>query len=1573
MKASTHPILLCLLGILFLLGHDNHGTAAGVDLALTTKAALPPTTVTAGIADAPTLSRLASGRDLDLSGNSGTDQASSFSGSSDNASPAIPSTLTATLVPELPSSTLSPSINASASTQLVNFTVDADLGMLWLTFSHPIQYKTVDLALIFLTNGTSSVSLDQLDGTKIVEPDLSVSAASSFSKSSVLVLVLGTQLRAHLELANDVLHSPPTTLLHLDSGAVTDLRGHAIMAIPMTSAVPPASFAADASFPYIISARLESPKDGRIPEGMRLVLRVSELVVVSERFTPEEMQPLLTLLSDNASTLAAAVDDSNTSTYGTIVATTSTGVHLSPLQATPSSTVIFDVALPFCQQVAAHLRNHTVLPRVAFQLGGWAIHDPLGNIIMPSLLFSAIPLSLHQSFDLQGPSLVAGGLNLGTRKLTLVFQDDIGFHSQFATPDPVALSVAASPISVISSLHSITLSIYRATHNRKDMVLRGMDVAAQRQVNATAIELTWILSPSERVLLHAAQDLSQSAVFVEVPAGMAQDWLNNPSTKAYLQLSVVPDHDPPHMTLCDLHLGLGNMTLAFQEPITLDTTFPLQLLFRGDEGSSQPMSAKTGDADITLGSLTTSTLTVHPVNLSIVNGELAWDGTPNVLFGNLVTAQLNTDDLQLVRHLAVQFLTRPVKVMLVKGAILDSNGNRAMTLSELRSTVNMTTNHSSVNTAHMAAPVMFEADAVPPVLQRATFLLEPNSSSASPYEQATNTTGQQGSAFPNVAGIVLEFDERIDPLHTRVDEVIVSGTGWAKTFQVTAVGLRSPTRLYLLAPAMQHFLEDILPHNAETVIVTLSGKLPQAVDIFGNAFLLSPVRIPVPERPPVGPALLFAEFDDTILQTLACRLRITATLPLNMSVLAPDALCITLSLVNASHAQYCGTAVSQETTTSGHVLLLVDFPRSVADVLVLENVRLDQLFVEVVAPLPALAGGLGPVLAGTRVRITLPRPLNGSHAEASPLLVNYNYTLPSDSSRLATLTLRFTRPIRLASVQPQFFTLQNQGKSSISQVAAASFDWTLATVPPEQQHYRQGVRPFYAYDLSHATVSLETPWVLVLALSLRDQQVLAAIDGFASSAEDTFLSMKSGAVSGILGAPSIEIEEADAQAPLIVRGENLFEPLTDNGDDKPWSLSMILIVIAALLIPLALYIGLTCWYFRRRQNSHDFELERQLQKKDAASMQLSWDEFSHPILPPDSSGWWKGIGQRLDTGISLDDISQAQQQVVLRDTDKTFLASTSREPNEGQIPAPPHPHVESMADEAKVLHQTTLSGALDIAKHVGETVIAIWDFEATYMDEVSFKADESLTVLGTSDLEPEWVQVRSMATGKSGLAPRSYLCFPHAYFQARPCRKPTLSRMSSMESCPPVQSKLPSRPISRHKEEGKHRPPPSPESVEELPPWRSRQGSVNVTPAVSRATPTNVSPPSYFTLLRSEPNRGRTHPLPVSDPPTYSASECTLITEQPVGDNNHVHLASPSITSRVTSSSITPRMSATGFSHVSHQSVESLRAADAIQQAHAHLQSGRSTPRFAASHVGLNAVMGEDSDLYHYVMESSAI
>ncbi|EGD77784.1 hypothetical protein PTSG_08874 [Salpingoeca rosetta] len=100
--------------------------------------------------------------------------------------------------------------------------------------------------------------------------------------------------------------------------------------------------------------------------------------------------------------------------------------------------------------------------------------------------------------------------------------------------------------------------------------------------------------------------------------------------------------------------------------------------------------------------------------------------------------------------------------------------------------------------------------------------------------------------------------------------------------------------------------------------------------------------------------------------------------------------------------------------------------------------------------------------------------------------------------------------------------------------------------------------------------------------------------------------------------------------------------------------------------------------------------------------------------------------------------------------------------------------------------RTTLAGFDDVSEFVGETVIAIWGYQAQYQDELSFEMDEALVLVGGSELEDEFVQVLSPKTHAMGLAPKSYLCFPHVYKHAKRTlsHRPTLSRTNSQDSTP---------------------------------------------------------------------------------------------------------------------------------------------------------------------------------------------
>ena len=61
-----------------------------------------------------------------------------------------------------------------------------------------------------------------------------------------------------------------------------------------------------------------------------------------------------------------------------------------------------------------------------------------------------------------------------------------------------------------------------------------------------------------------------------------------------------------------------------------------------------------------------------------------------------------------------------------------------------------------------------------------------------------------------------------------------------------------------------------------------------------------------------------------------------------------------------------------------------------------------------------------------------------------------------------------------------------------------------------------------------------------------------------------------------------------------------------------------------------------------------------------------------------------------------------------------------------------------------------------LAMSSSRTAVALYDFDATEADELSFRRGDKFTILGTADGEDEWVRAGA-ANGEEGLVPATYL------------------------------------------------------------------------------------------------------------------------------------------------------------------------------------------------------------------------
>ena len=216
--------------------------------------------------------------------------------------------------------------------------------------------------------------------------------------------------------------------------------------------------------------------------------------------------------------------------------------------------------------------------------------NPAAEVLDAAVLISA---------DSTAPSLQSASLDESSGRLDLVFDEPV------SEPLPALVSVAGSAVSGEASVSGNTASIL-------------LDADAR----AAAIE--------------ARDRAGAETVQVSLREGAVSDLSANPVAAVTVQASVVQDSTPPALESASLDLGIGELVLEFDEPVTTGYLFGITIGTRGLDGDSNVSGDRTARLEITLSEAGRQDAIAGPSPVTVqVSGPAVSDFSGNEASGSL--------------------------------------------------------------------------------------------------------------------------------------------------------------------------------------------------------------------------------------------------------------------------------------------------------------------------------------------------------------------------------------------------------------------------------------------------------------------------------------------------------------------------------------------------------------------------------------------------------------------------------------------------------------------------------------------------------------------------------------------------------------------------------------------------------------------------------------------------------------------------------------------------------------------------------------------------------------------------
>ena len=426
--------------------------------------------------------------------------------------------------------------------ELVEFDLDMNNGLIYLTFDETVEADSVDLVQITLQD-SAPASFE--NNTHIL-----TGGVSSSEDSTVIVVTFSffdlNEIKKIRELASDV--NGTNSYISITNSTVVDMNGNPVQNLPDDSAIPVTVFTEDSTPPVLHSFNLD------LNIGI-LYLNFSETV---DTLTFDITQ--YTIQS------ARNISDYFARNYTLTEQNLLTGDEVEIIQ----NLLYFDLNTIKSIGGLATSDEDTYLSITDF-----AIQDMNGNLVVPIFQFEALPVSEYQR-DINRPLPLSFDLDLNNGELTMTFSETVNVST-----------LDVSQITLLNDEFNVT--------QRFTLMSNSISMSPDWPyfvINIGDIDLNAI----KRLLLLA---VSNETTFIQLTEDTIRDTAGNMNLQANSTRvnSFIPDTTNPTLVSFDLDLTRDILLLSFSETVSGRTLMATQLTIisgTGNPSISQSGSGQSG-------------------------------------------------------------------------------------------------------------------------------------------------------------------------------------------------------------------------------------------------------------------------------------------------------------------------------------------------------------------------------------------------------------------------------------------------------------------------------------------------------------------------------------------------------------------------------------------------------------------------------------------------------------------------------------------------------------------------------------------------------------------------------------------------------------------------------------------------------------------------------------------------------------------------------------------------------------------------------------------------------------------
>ena len=441
--------------------------------------------------------------------------------------------------------------------ELVAFGLDLNTGILTMTFSETVRAASLNISAITLQCSEIQQPLDIRILSEGLPPELSFSNSMD---DPILEVNLGSDDLNAIKAIYQLATTPNNTYLTITEGAIFDMVGLDLVAVPPDSAIPAISYLEDTTEPFLTSFSLNLTSEV-------LTLTFNETVNVDSF----NVTQLFIQSSPNISMAMAFLPLTD---YRAV--------------STENSTVIsFLLAQDDLNDLKLDTELATDLDNTWLQVFSSAVHDMAlePNYVQPTVI--QVDSFEEDNVD---PMLVSFVADLNRGLLVLQFDEPVNVTSLDYTSITL-LSLRPSTVEENNTMFNASMESNNTVNSTSDLEISGTNFTLTGgSTNSTnSLLITLILDVDDLNSIKEDTQLltSNKTTFISIKPSTIADMNGNPvqeitSAEALQAAMFISDETPPNFLGFDLDMDKGVLLLSFHETVNVSSTmFDHLVLQRG--------------------------------------------------------------------------------------------------------------------------------------------------------------------------------------------------------------------------------------------------------------------------------------------------------------------------------------------------------------------------------------------------------------------------------------------------------------------------------------------------------------------------------------------------------------------------------------------------------------------------------------------------------------------------------------------------------------------------------------------------------------------------------------------------------------------------------------------------------------------------------------------------------------------------------------------------------------------------------------------------------------------------------